>query len=196
MSILTRSAFLAASKVVVVVAFCSLSTQGGVPHGWFLAGNKPASYDSGIDTQAAYNGRASAYLKSKETHIEGFGTLMQSFGASHYLGKRVRFSAFVRAKDAQGWAGLWMRIDKETTQLAFDNMENRPIKGTADWQKYDVVLDIPKEATGIFFGILLSGTGEVWISNASFEVVASDVPTSGTGVPQMPVEPTNLSFED
>jgi len=89
-----------------------------------------------------------------------------------------------------------MRIDKETTQLAFDNMENRAIKGTTDWQKYDVVLDVPKDATGIFFGILLSETGEVWISNASFEVVGSDVPTSGAGVPRMPVEPTNLSFED
>ena len=196
MAILKRPAFYAAFTVVVIVAFSSLSTQAGVPHGWFLAGNKPASYDSGIDTQSSYNGRASAYLKSKETHIEGFGTLMQSFGASHYLGKRVRFSAFVRAKDAQGWAGLWMRIDKEATQLAFDNMENRAIKGTTDWQKYDVVLDVPKDATGIYFGILLSGTGEVWISNATFEVVGSDVPTSGTGVPQMPVEPTNLSFED
>jgi len=43
-----------------------------------------------------------------------------------------------------------MRIDKETTQLAFDNMENRAIKGTTDWLKYDVVLDIPKDAPGIF----------------------------------------------
>jgi hypothetical protein len=68
MAILKRPAFYAAFGVVVIVVFSSLSTQAGVPHGWFLAGNKPASYDSGIDTQSSYNGRASAYLKSKETH--------------------------------------------------------------------------------------------------------------------------------
>jgi hypothetical protein len=73
-------------------------------------------------------------------------------------------------------------------------MQNRPIKGTASWQKYDVVLDVPQDATGIFFGVLLSGSGTVWLSDTKFEVVGPTVLTTGAQV-QKADEPTNLDFE-
>lgn len=180
---------------VAVMIVCSIA-HAAAPSGWFLAGSKPASYDSGIDPQSSYNSHPSAFLKSKESEIQGFGTLMQSFRADHYIGKRVRFSAFVKSDDLKDWAGLWMRIDRQEQKLAFDNMQNRPIKGTTGWQKYDVVLDVPQNATGIFFGILLGGTGEVWMSNAKFEVVGNDVPTTENGTGPVPDEPTNLNFEN
>lgn len=175
---------------------CSLWAFSAVPHGWFIAGNKPTSYESGVDPQSAYGGRPSAYLKSKVSKIDGFGTLMQEFRAEHYLGKRVRFSAFVKTEEAQDWAGLWMRVDNGSRQIAFDNMQSRPIKGTTDWNKYEVVLDVPQEATGIFFGVLLSGPGTVWLNNVNFEIVGASVPTTGGETVQMPDEPVNLNFQD
>jgi len=174
----------------------SLSLQAAAPRGWFLAGSKPASYDSGVDTLASYNSHSSAYLKSKEFRVDGFGTLMQDFRADRYLGKRVRFSAFVKTEDVQGWAGLWMRVDKESKQLAFDNMQNRPIKGTTNWTRFDVVLDVPQDATGIFFGVLLGGSGEVWICSTKFEIVGADTPSTGAGAVPKPDEPTNLNFDN
>ena len=161
----------------------------GAPRGWFLAGNKPASYNTGVETDA---GRASAYLKSKDPAIEGFGTLMQMFDAQQYLGKRVRFSGSVKAEGVQKWAGLWMRVDKQRDSVAFDNMQGRPIKGTTGWQSYTVVLDVPQDATAIALGILLDGTGAVWLNNVSLEVVGTDVATTGK---QMPKAPANLGFE-
>lgn len=196
MSAPARSAFLRSLSILALLALCTLTLQAAAPHGWFLAGSKPESYDTGVDALASYNGHPSAFLKSKELRIDGFGTLMQDFSADHYLGKRVRFSAFVKTADAQRLVGLWMRIDKESQKLAFDNMQDRPIKSTSDWQKYDVVLDVPQEATGIFFGVLLGGTGQVWISNAKFEVVGSDVPMTGAGAMVKGAEPTNLNFEN
>ena len=191
----TRVIF-AAIRLFSFFFFCSLTLQAAAPTGWFLAGSKPASYDTGVDAQVSYNGHPCAYLKSKDSQIDGFGTLMQDFRAEHYLGKRVRFSAFVKTADVQAWAGLWMRIDKDSQQLAFDNMQNRPIKGTKDWQRYDVVLDVPQSATGIFFGLLLGGTGQVWISNVKFEVVQPDIQTTGGSIaPPMPDEPANLNFD-
>lgn len=187
--------FVHALKTFSLLAACSLAMQAAAPNGWIVAGNKPTSYDCGIDAQATYSGHPSAYLKAKTSSVEGFGTLMQDFRADHYLGKRVRFSAFVKTEDTQDWAGLWMRVDKEAKTLAFDNMQGRPIKGSADWKKYDVVLDVPQEATGIFFGVLLSGSGTVWISGAKFEIVGSDVPTTAAPGPQKPDEPANLNFE-
>jgi hypothetical protein len=34
-----------------------------------------------------------------------------------------------------------MRIDKENSVMAFDNMQDRAIKSTTGWQKYEVVLE-------------------------------------------------------
>lgn len=116
----------------------------------------------------------------KKPQIDGFGTLVQDFRADRYMGKRVRFRAFVKSEGVQNWAGLWMRVDKGigAPPLAFDNMQDRPITGTADWKSYAVVLDIPEGATGIFFGLVVNGSGSVWMSDVKVEAVGTDVPAT------------------
>ena len=129
----------------------------------------------------------SAYLKSLPSTLsrDGFGTLMQGFKAEKYLGKRLRFSAYVRAEELDDWAGLWMRVDGDGPKmLTFDNMENRPIRGTSDWQRYEIVLDVPQESKYISLGILMGGRGRVWISDVQLEPVDADVPSTG-----LPIEP-------
>lgn len=192
-----RTLFGSGFKVAAIFLACSLGAWGTVPQGWYLAGSKPAEYESGVDTQLKHGDFPSAYLKAKKPAIDGFGTLMQDFRADHYLGKRVRLSASVKTEGVQDWAGLWMRVDKGTgtTPLAFDNMQDRPIKGTTDWQHYDVVLDVPQEATGIFFGVLLTGSGNVWLNDVKFEVVGPEVPATSQR-PQRPDRPMNLHFEN
>jgi hypothetical protein len=92
-----------------------------------------------------------------------------------------------------------MRVDKDKTMAAFDNMQNRAVKGTQPWKTYDVVLDVPADATGIYFGVLLSGAGEVWINDVSFEVVGKEIPTTNPApvqAPALPSHPVNLKFTD
>jgi hypothetical protein len=167
-----------------------------VPAGWYVAGSKPAEYEAGVDGSAVYNDRSSAYLKSNKSAVDGFGTLMQDFNADKYTGKRIRLSANVKSEGVQGWAGLWMRVDKQSTSVAFDNMQDRPIMGTKDWQNYAVVLNVPQDATGIFFGVLLTGPGTVWLNSVKVEVVGSDIPSTGAGTTKRRNEPTNLGFTE
>jgi len=188
-----RSSFLVVAEIITAVMICTLMLYGSAPEGWTLAGSKPANYDTGVDEQVMYNRHFSVYLKFKGGEdTEGFGTLMQSFNANKYLGKRVRFSGTVKSEGVEQWAGLWMRVDKGAQSVAFDNMGNRPIKGTTGWQDYEVVLDVPKDATGIAFGILLGGSGTVWLSNVKFEEVGTEVPTTSISRQQ---QPTNLDFQ-
>ncbi len=181
--------------VLVLLLTFSLVLSAAVPEGWYLAGSNPDDYEAGVDSQVIHNSHPSAYLKAKRRTAEGFGTLMQDVSAAKYAGKRVRFNAFVKGQGVQGWAGLWMRVDKGTGTVAFDNMENRPIKGTADWRSYDVVLDVSPDATGIFFGVLLSGPGTVWLNSVKVEVVGSDVPVTGKGSAPQRDEPANVNFD-
>jgi beta-lactamase regulating signal transducer with metallopeptidase domain len=195
----------------LVLATCFLGTNFGLkfvnaqsaiqanhaPPGWFMAGSKPANYQTGVDKTVTENGQTSAFLVSSVPVTDGFGTLMQTIRAADYAGKRVRLRVSVRSQDVADWAGVWMRVDKEKTTVAFDNMQNRAVKGTQPWKPYDVVLDVPDDATGISFGVLLSGSGEVWISDVSFEVVGNGVPvTSSDQTDRLPSHPVNLNFTE
>src|SRR2546426_4617327 len=69
------------------------------PKGWFHAGNRPKDYEMSVDREVAHGGKASAHLKSIVTQTSGFGTLMQTFKADAYRGKRIRMSGYVRAQE-------------------------------------------------------------------------------------------------
>jgi hypothetical protein len=81
--------------------------------------------------------------------------------------------------------------------VGFDNMQNRAIRGTRQWKLYDVVLNVPPDATGISFGTLLAGPGEVWLNDLKFEVVGQDVPTTAEASDSAPPPtPVNLNFQE
>ena len=160
---------------------------------WFLAGDNEDAYGIDLDETTKHGGKASGSIRSVAAPT-GFGTLMQQSSPAPYLGKRVRLSAFIKSEGVEGWAGLWMRFDTATRQSAsFDNMEDRPIKGIGDWKKYEVVLDVPTDATNLALGVLLTGPGHVWIDDIKLEQVGTNVPITGKSSERQ--GPGNLDFE-
>lgn len=93
-------------------------------------------------------------------------------------GKRIRISGWIKTKDVRECAGLDMYAYSAVGVLvAFDQMMcARPIHGTTDWQKYEIVRDIPQDATRIFLGEILFCSGEIWTDNFQVEPVGNDVP--------------------
>ena len=165
--------------------------------GWYLSGSHPGDYEHGIAEDEKHEGHRVAYLRSHVEAASGFGTLMQMVAAEEFRGKRIRFSGALKAKDVEGWAGLWMRVDGQERKntLAFDNMQDRPVTGTTEWGRHSVVLDVGEDAAAIGIGTLLSGRGEVRIADLRFEPVSTDVPTTGhEGGRGYPSQPQNLSF--
>ncbi len=196
-----RIAMVFLASFVLLPSSAAPSFAGDLPPGWIRAGSHPADYEMEVDLKGGRTGKACAFIKGKGESPGGFGTLMQTIDAADYRGKRVRFSAQVKAAAIAAWAGLWMRIDGPTApgsqapaMLGFDNMGNRPIKGTADWTRHDVVLDVPAEAKAIAFGILLGGSGQAWIDDLHVEVVGGDVPVTQIAGGALPKKPT-LTFE-
>ena len=164
--------------------------------GWLLAGSRPEAYQVGLASEIHREG-AVAYLRSDGDPGEGFGTLMQQIAPDDYRSKRLSFSAFVRA-DGVDRGGLWMRIDGPGgQQLAFDNMQQtRPITGTKDWERHEVVLDVDQTAQKVAFGILLVGVGVLRIARCALETVGADVSVTASPVPQLPRRPRSLDFEE
>jgi hypothetical protein len=189
--------------------------------GWFVNEESLRDYEFSPDHHIKHGGESGVYIKSISLRSAA-GVLRQTIKSDHYRGKRVRFSGYVRSEVSEGWAGLWMRVDGEHGQrLGLDNMQNRPIKGTTDWTKYEIVLDVPVNSIALTFGVVLAGKGEVWADDLRIEAARPDVPTSDvygksqtiassqTGpiigayarrlladLKELPLEPANLEFED
>jgi hypothetical protein len=181
-----------------------------LPAGWKVRGPRVAVRPEGLGVFTDYDisrSGVAASILSVDATSDDWGTLMQNFFADDYRGKRVRFSAWVRAWRVSGWAGLWTRVDTESLEMvAYDDMEGRPITGTSEWTRYEVVLDVDEYAYAINIGIVLWGVGQVWIDDCTFEVVDDSVPVTDhfpMGRPhqyslpkRLYNEPVNLNFDE
>lgn len=168
-------------------------TYGAAPKGWSFLPSADAMCEVGISHTESYAGTTSSILRSGEQEPEHFCALSQSISSSNYQGKRVRFSAWVRSEGVVHGAGLWMRVDgPEGKVLSFDNMSDRPIRQTRDWQHYAIILDVPPQAHHITYGALLTGEGKMLWDAARLEVVDEAIPTTS------PIKsaPHNTDFEE
>lgn len=87
-----------------------------------------------------------------------------------------------------------MRVDSPENTLEFDNMRDRPIKGSTEWQRHQVVLDVPEEGSSIHFGVLLNGKGQVWLTSLRFEEAPDEPVTAIADSDGLEYEPANLDF--
>jgi hypothetical protein len=204
-------AILSTALTLIVLGVLVLSTVNALtaassvrrvpPPGWFAAGSHPNDYDMGIDTAVKRADKPSVRLTSIVPTPGGFGTMMQVIAADAYRGKRVRLAGDLRVRDVASWASLWMRVDGPCSRSrAFDNAQGRAARGTADWQRMEVVLDVAPDAQGIFFGVLLTGAGTVWVSGLRFEIVPTTVATTAPSIHDArrcgPSAPVNLDFTE
>jgi len=151
------------------------------------------------DGKIFHTGSKSGLLCSKTAVGEyQFATMMQSFSSDRWKGKRIKLTCFLKTENVQK-CGMWCRIDNHSGDvIQFDNMENRAISGTNDWNLYSIVLDIPEESFSIHFGILLTGAGKVWVDDFKFNEVDVSVPSTNilNQDDQLPLEPINLGFDE
>lgn len=182
------------------VLFFGFTQSNRLPVGWFKNGSVPDSYKTGIDSVVYNHGKQSLFMESIVENIDGFITVMQVCSARDYLGKKIKMTGFIKSENVADWAGMWLRVDPATQgeSLGFDNMQDRPVVGTTEWTKYEIVLDVPAESGRLNFGPLMSGTGKVWFDNVSFEIVGDLDQTVPKDLitDQFPPKPVNLDFEE
>jgi hypothetical protein len=181
---------------LVLAAFGIANAWAEVPTGWHVAGSTPGDYEF-TQTAIASSGKYGSLIEAKSATASGFGTLMQTIAADDYRGARWRLSGYMKTEQAAR-AQMWMRVDgPEGKLLAFDNMDSRVVSGTADWKRYEIVLDVPSTSVDIAFGYFLAGSGKVWGDNFKLEKVDATVPVTATspGIPGMPKAPANPDFE-
>jgi hypothetical protein len=172
--------------------------QGSAPPtsvpGWFMSGGGRTQYQAVKDPAVAHAGHASVRLQPASPSSAGtYGTLMQSFSARGFLGKRVRLAAWIRTKSASGRADLWARVQASTSPSDGPGLGggHRTIPEDSEWTRYELVFDMPPQGSEIQFGVGLNSAGTLWAADFTFQEVAKTTPLDD-GVP---LEPANLDFE-
>ncbi|MFP3987091.1 hypothetical protein U9R90_06215 [Streptomyces sp. E11-3] len=174
----------------------SPTSSGGwedLPKGWGTTGTNPNDYDFGVDRDVHRTGVASAFIRSC-VGARPFGSLVQSFRADDYWGKRVRMTATLRSKDTRGYVTIWLRADDSGGRgVAFDNTQapDKRVSGTTGWLDRSVVVDIPDSAHKILFGVILAGEGSAWVDEVKLEVVGTNVPRT---TEPLRLRPINMDF--
>lgn len=184
-------------KSLVVAVSVTAILSFDLPKGWYKSGSAPEKYEMGVEFGSGRASKYAATIQSNARRIHGFGTLMQNISADKYRGKKIKLSGYMKSYDVEKWAGFWLRVDakKSKTPLSFDNMYDRPVSGNSNWQKYEIILDVPDNASNIAFGALLSGTGKIWFDDLKIEEVPGSVSSTGSKHKQR-TEPENLDFEE
>jgi hypothetical protein len=146
----------------------------GVPFGWFnslgFVGGVSIEYEVRVvDRKGDGEGRC-VRIRRAGARPKEFGSLMQRCPAQNFLGKVVRLEGELRAENLAAWAGLWLRVDGPSRHLFFDNMHDRPLRGSPPWGRYSLETVVPEGAEWLNYGILLVGDGTLWADNFSLGV--------------------------
>jgi hypothetical protein len=172
------------------LAAVAVSASGGdtmrVPERWMAnasyAWPQGATHVAGVAPETEADGHRALTVKAvgKRTAHE-IGSIAQ-YGMG-YAGKRVRFSAQVKASGVDGWAGLVVGPSFLPLPYQPGNADIAPefaARGAAacpQWCDVSVVADIPAGSDGVAnLGLALVGNGQVWARRFKLESVGSEVP--------------------
>jgi hypothetical protein len=166
-----------------------LNTAGA----WFSSGGARNDCAIWIDPREVHGGHASALYARKHDTGGRYGTMMQEFSAEKYRGQRVRGVVWVKAEGVTGRGDFWIRAQGPDSPGDGPGLAgtSKQLESDAGWRRYQSVIDVPKEARAIDFGVGIAGPGRVFIDDASFDVVDRSTPLDD-GTAEAPI---NLDFE-
>ena len=156
------------------------------------------AFECGLDFDTHHGGQSSAFIRSTQSFVPGYGFFCQYISTEKFKGKRIRLSAWMKARDVEkGGARLWLRVDGSAKGQAFDNMQRRPVVGSVEWKQYAIVFDVAPDATDICLGAMLNDQGEAWFDDFKLEEVGADVPLTVDLLPppKYPSVPVNMDCE-
>jgi hypothetical protein len=132
------------------------------------------AYPVELDSTIKHNGKYS--LSIKQVGSESQYGVIDYIIPQQFEGKRLELRGYMKTQDvANGYAGLWLRLDGQNGMLAIDNMANQKVDGTTDWKQYTIQMAYdPKITSLIHIGGLLAGNGKAWFDG--FELLIDGKP--------------------
>lgn len=175
------------AKQVIVAVLIATGLSGlasispaPLPKGWLVNGGLGSwFYTTTVDHHYRLSSHGAKLIESNflTDEKDSFCAISQHINPMKYLGKRLRFSAMVSVKDVKLETSLYIRADTAVALgESFAETGQAVISGTQKWRRHELVIDVPKDAILLSFGIVQIGRGASWIDNLQLEEVGLDTP--------------------
>jgi hypothetical protein len=160
--------------------------------GWIFSQSAAGNYEEGAEDAGAVR-----TVRPVLPRPDGYAALTRTYPAGDFRSRRIRLAGRLKTEDAQGIEIVVSAVSGEAADIARLALSDGRSAGTADWRRYEMVVDIPDGAQRLVVGVQTSGKGTVWIRDFSLEVVDSAVPVTARAsrwnMPQS--RPENTSFD-
>ena len=164
--------------------------------GWELHMDREHA-DYSLDKQITYTGKPSLITVVHESQ-ELIQLKHEDILADPYHGQRIRLVAYLKTENVEQ-ASLYLGVSAPSlepggTFPAYYSADNQhPIEGTQDWQRHELVIDVPEDAYSLAPFFNMRSNGKVWLNGMHICVVDRSVPLTGTDLMAQPY-PLNLDF--
>jgi hypothetical protein len=136
---------------------------------WFISGASAQEYRVGIDRSLGQGDDQVAFIEGIKPSPRQQAELNHCAEVGALGGKRVKFTAWIKAEGVRDYANIHFRVDGRNRERALN--ERAHFNGTFDWKQLSVEADVPADATAIYYGITFESTGKAWIRHAAVTVV-------------------------
>lgn len=165
-------------------------------NGWMFIGFPKEASTYQMDESMQRGGKRSLLIATEEGQALGMASLQhEGFLADHYLGKRLRMSAYMKTDDVkQVTMGVELNGTKDTSHLK--QFLAPTIRGTTEWTRHEIVFDVASNISLIKFTFRMMGKGRMWLSTVRLEDVDTSIPLTkdyGTSL-ALSDEPQNMQF--
>lgn len=164
--------------------------DGQTVPGWYSAGTIQWSvndgggvelgsdgFETGIDPNVSHSGGQSGFIRGIETQPIQVGSLVQTISAMPYRSQRINFSTYLKTEAVEHVAGAGVIVfDADFQPVNLYNWRFGNLRGTNDWQRTDIVLDVPEDAVYLSIHTALQGNGIVWVDDWAIEIVDETTP--------------------
>jgi hypothetical protein len=157
-----------------------ISNADGLGH-WQAHDDSFLHYRAEVLTGIAVQGNRALQITARESQLAAevkypsTGVVSQTFDATPYLGKRIRYSAFARRVAGEGEAELMLLVHRGNEGAYNLNASVDP--SSTKWKEYEIIADIRPTATEIVIRIQTKGDCSILFDSVAFEVVNKNVRT-------------------
>lgn len=157
--------------MILVSAPAAASSQvAATPLRWSAGSADMSAFEITRDTTIAHGGHTSIRVRSVD-EPQSFVDVSVGLSPQPYLGRRIRFSVFLRSASLGGaGALLWARADDANHKfVGYANSQATPIRGTTDWTQVSISVDVAASTVKLYVGVWSFGIGSLWIDDARVE---------------------------
>ena len=160
-----------------------LAGAGPIPNGWRVTNLSDGSYAVSIaDGQLPAGGNAMRIAREPGALPWGDVTLSQFFPAARWRGRRMVFTAAMRAQVPHIGTGAHIVIrvfsDDPSVQPRVAAQPAGPVR-SSHWAEHSVAIDVPSEAKWIEISLVLAGSGSAWFGGLQLSGVESTTLPAG-----------------